>query len=126
MKQGRPEHALADLGFLIGRWETRGSSLGEGSTGLIEGTDVYTWVLDATVMQHTAEVRMDGSATKVLELISYEAEARHYVLRAFDQTGAFSKMTGAFTQSRALRITGEGTRATLNVDPSADHRCGSS
>ncbi len=120
MKQGGPEHALTDLGFLIGRWETRGTILGDGRKGLIEGTDEYSWVLDSAVMQHTAEVQMDGTATKVLELITYEAEARHYVLRAFDQSGAFSKMTGAFTKNRALRITGEGTRATLTVDPSGD------
>ncbi|HEX2080976.1 MAG TPA: DUF1579 family protein [Longimicrobium sp.] len=90
-----PEHAR--LAPFVGRWETRGEVLGDGSTPAVEfaGTDEYEWLPGGFFLLHRVDVQMGGERVQALEVIGWDGERGEYVARSYDHRGGEEVMHAA-------------------------------
>ncbi|HEV2529076.1 MAG TPA: DUF1579 family protein [Thermomicrobiales bacterium] len=113
-----PADPIESLRPIIGRWRTSGQELDADGNVVreISGTDAYEWMEGGRWVIHHIDVIMGDNHSQGMELIGTAVEATHdFVLRAFDTGGAFSMMTGHLLDDGALRIDGDGARATLEL-----------
>ena len=112
-----PAEPLDRLAPLIGRWRTTGREWDATGTEVrtIDGTDAYEWMEGGRWVVHRVDVRLGDETTRALEMIGTAVEREvDYVLRAFDGGGAFDMMRARWDDD-ALRIDGDGVRATFRL-----------
>jgi hypothetical protein len=112
----QPVHHLKPLSPIIGRWASRGETIGtddEPSISII-GTDVYTWLAGGQFIEHRVHVRMGDDIVEVLEVIGGH-EGSGFAMRSFDNEGTFTEMQGTVRDDGTMAFTGDTIRTTLTV-----------
>jgi hypothetical protein len=117
MNKNTKHPELAKIDFLIGKWKTQGTVLGDNTAHEVrfEGSDAYEWVCDGSFILHTVDVVMGDQPVNTIELIGFDHAHNKYSFRSFDNNGNFLTMHGSFNDVGAFVVMTENMRSTLTV-----------
>ena len=121
MKKQSPE--LQKLNPLVGKWMSEGEVRATGTTPAmkIKGTDIYEWVCEGKFLLHRVDVMMGEEKVEVIEMIGYDADAKNYPMRSFDNQGNFNTMHFTVDEKGVWKITGDLMRSTLTINKDGSH-----
>ncbi|MBT2274010.1 hypothetical protein [Rhodococcus qingshengii] len=108
--------AMRSFETIIGRWRTSGTVFDEHGerAAMIVGTDEYEWMPGGKWVVHRVDVMMGEDRVQALELIGdHDAVTGTYVMRAFDGSGAYGRMSADLNADGSWTFLGDGMRSTL-------------
>jgi Protein of unknown function (DUF1579) len=116
VSRSRSRRGPADLGVLLGRWRTRGSTI-EGPTGptaRIDALDTYEWLPGRHALLHRVDARVGNRKIEGAEIIGYDPARRAYRSQYFGSEGptAYDATLGDEDNGLLWRMWSDGTRFT--------------
>ncbi len=105
----------------IGTWNTTGDVLETqaGPATTLAATDIHRWLPGRHFIVHDVDARFGASPARSMEVIGYDAAARKYLARSYDDQGASEQFEVALKERR-WTIAGESVRfnGRFNADDS--------
>ncbi len=114
-----PNSRMSRFEIFIGTWNTSGEihAIAGAPGSTLSATDMYSWMPGRHFIVHAADARMGKTVARSTEIIGYDARARKFVARAFDDQGGFQvfevdlRGKNWSIRSRNLRFNGKFDRA---------------
>jgi hypothetical protein len=85
-----PANRMAQFAAFIGTWNTTGEVLETeaGPAGILAATDTYRWLPGGHFIVHDVDARFDGTPTRSMEVIGFDASKQEHFARSFDDKGS--------------------------------------
>jgi len=86
-----PNTRMSRFAIFIGAWNTTGEihAVGGAPASELVATDTYRWMPGRHFIMHDADARMGKTVARSTEIIGYDAKARQFFARAYDDQGGY-------------------------------------
>jgi len=93
---------MARLEVFIGTWNTTGEVLETEANppGNLTATDTYRWLPGRHFIVHDVDARFDGSPTRSMEVMGFDASRKRFFTRSYDDQGATEEFVAALNGRR--------------------------
>jgi hypothetical protein len=110
---------MSKLEIFIGTWNTTGEVLQTDAnpSGNLVATDTYRWLPGKHFIVHDVDARFDGKPARSMEVMGFDAAARQFFARSYDDQGSTEAFVVAL-DGRRWTIEGK----TVRFDGSFDSR----
>jgi hypothetical protein len=108
---------MSRLEFLVGTWNTTGAVLETDANpaGTLVATDTYRWLPGKHFIVHDVDARFDGTPTRSMEVIGFDASTKQFVARSYDDQGSTEEFA-VVLERRRWSITGKTVRFNGSFD----------
>jgi hypothetical protein len=113
-----PANRLLKLEVFIGTWNTTGTVLktSVNPKGTLIATDTYRWLPGKRFIVHEVDARFDGSPSRSMEVMGWNARRIRWFSTSYDDQGATESFELDLT-GRRWRIRGKTVRFDGSFDP---------
>ena len=100
---------------LVGRWLSEGETLAttDEPSVRIQGIDDYRWMPGGHFLLHRVDVTFGDAKVDAIEMIGFDTATGTYPMRAYDNDGVETLMTGEFRDDGTFRLTSDEQRPTI-------------
>jgi hypothetical protein len=108
---------MSRLEVFIGTWNTTGAVLETDANpaGTLVATDTYRWLPGKHFIVHDVDARFDGTPTRSMEVLGFDAQKSQFFSRSYDDQGSTEAFVVAL-EGRRWSIEGKTVRFNGSFD----------